>query len=190
MARPSKDEIQFKIQQAVVEIVVKNGVGAASVGEIAKHARVSAGTIYLHYDNKEDMLRKVYMQIKTQFHELMVASSAEASSAEMIKRMWFDMFAFAETHPLDFQFIEDAGMIATLTADQRLRVAAMGGAINDLVQRAIDDRTLDDMPVGVAVNLLMGPAILLAKRQAHTATAASQDILNQTFERVWRAVTS
>ncbi len=188
MARLSKDEIQLKIRDAVVDTVVKNGAGAASVGEIAKHARVSAGTIYLHYENKEDMLQKVYLQVKTEFHALMMASKTEQSSEAMIKRMWFDMFAFAEAHPLDFQFIEDAGMVSTLTLNQRKQVTAMGSEINDLVQRSIDDRTLDEMPVPVAVNLLIGPALLLAKKRASGGSGASRDVVDQTFERVWRAV--
>lgn len=189
MARPSKSEVEARIRQAVVETVVMNGTSAASVGQIAKAARVSAGTIYLHYSSKEDMLQSVYLQTKTEFHTMMTASRSEASSAEMLKRMWFDMFSFVEDRPFDFQFIEDAGMTAMLTGYQKDAVARMGVEISQLVQSAIDDQTLAPIPVEVAITLLIGPALLLAKRQANTAQRVSRDVIQVTFDRVWLAVT-
>lgn len=191
MARPLKKEIRAKIRRAVVQTVLEHGMGSVSVGAIAKQAAVSPGTIYLHHENKEAMLQTIYLQIKTEFHALMVASRDEASSAVMLKRMWFDMFAFVSAHPRDFLFIEDIGAASVLTMEQKAEIAQMGGEIRDMIQSAVDDGTLTDLPVEVLFTLMIGPALLLAKQLAtgdHEPKMADT-LVAQTFARVWLSVT-
>lgn len=188
MARLTKQEIETNIRDAVVQTVVQNGLGSVSVAEIAKKARVSPGTIYLHHANKEEMLQNIYLKIKTEFHEIMMDSRAEASSEAMLRRMWFDMFAFVSAHPYDFLFIEDVGAASVLTADQRDHIAYMGDDIRAMVQRGIDDQTLADLPADMAVTLMVGPALLLAKRVSTLGGPVDQELISQTFERVWLSV--
>ncbi|MEM1037472.1 MAG: TetR/AcrR family transcriptional regulator [Pseudomonadota bacterium] len=188
MARPTREEIEHNIRKAVVQTVVEQGIGSVSVGEIAKRAKVSPGTIYLHHANKEDMLQSVYLQIKTEFHEIMIASRDEVSSEAMLRRMWFDMFEFVSTYPLDFLFIEDAGAASVLTDKQKGDIAYMAGDIRGMVQRAIDDETLADMAADMAVTLMVGPALLLAKRMSASREEQDQALINQTFDRVWLSV--
>ena len=88
MPRPTKDQVFEKIKAAVVTVVARNGIGATSVGEIAKLAQISAGTIYLHFENKDDMLQQVYLRIKQEFHfVLMQAKSAEIGRASCRERV-------------------------------------------------------------------------------------------------------
>ena len=63
MPRLSKSETREKLRDALVAEVVENGISSLNVAGIVSRAKVSAGTIYVHFENKDDMLRKVYMAV-------------------------------------------------------------------------------------------------------------------------------
>lgn len=190
MKRPSKTEIQTKIRDSLVAEVAAQGIGSVTVGAVAKRAGISPGTIYLHFENKDDMLQKVYLHIKTEFHNLIVAAKDEASSTAMIRRMWFDMFAFVSAHPYDFLFIENAGAAQVLTPEQGADIAYMQDDITGMLQKAIDDGTLAPLPVQTSVVLLVAPAMHLARTALLNNRPVSPEEVALTFERVWISVSA
>lgn len=188
MPRPSSEEIQSKIRTALVAEVADKGIGGVAMGPVAKRAGVSPGTLYLHYENKEDMLQKVYLQIKAEFHGVMVAAKEETDSARMIRRMWVDMFDFVLAKPNDFLFIEYAGAAQVLSSDQAKAVAAKQTEIADMIRRAIDDGTLAPLPVPTITVLLVAPAMHLARTNLLNGKQVTPEELSLTFDRVWLSI--
>ncbi len=188
MKRPTQDEVKDNIRAGLVRVVAKLGIGGTSIAAVAKEAGVSAGTIYLHFADKSDLLQKVYLQIKTEFHGILVAASSEADSKAMIHRMWRDMFAFTTAHPHDFLFIEYAGAAQVLTAEQSAQVAGFQDEIAAMLQRAIDDGTVAPLPVATVITLLVAPAMHLARQAALNNRPIDTDQLDLTFERVWISI--
>lgn len=184
----SKEQIEANIAQAVVDEVAEFGIGSASVGAIAKRAKVSPGTIYLHFENKDDMLQQIYLQIKTEFHSIMVAAADELSSESMIKRMWFDLFKFASDHPNYFLFIEHTGAAQVLTKEQSNSIAYMVGDITEMITRAIDDKTLAPLPVQTHIVMLVGPALHMARTAILNGRIPDFAEINLTFDRVWLSI--
>lgn len=188
MKRSSQNAVKEKIRSGLVRVVAKSGIGGTSIGAVAKEAGVSAGTIYLHFEDKTDLLQKVYLQIKTEFHDIMVAAKQEADSKAMIHRMWRDMFQFTTAHPLDFLFIEYAGAAQVLSEDQSRHVASFQVEIAAMLQRAIDDGTLAPLPVTTVTTLLVAPAMHLARMSALNDTPIDASQIDLTFERVWLSI--
>lgn len=188
MPRLPKSEVRQKIRHAVVAETVALGIGSLSVGAIVKRAQISAGTIYLHFENKEDMLQQVFLEIKSEFHAIMLDAREEKTSAEMIRRMWFDMFAFVTDCPNDFLFIEYAGAAQVLTAVQAEQTLRMQGEITGMLQTAIDDNTLASLPVETVAVLLIAPAMQLARSAAMVGNPVPPATAELTFERVWLSI--
>ena len=68
MIRSSKSEIKRKsLIKATIELVNNNGFHATPMSQIAKIAGVSAGTIYLYFENKQDLVNQVYLEVKAAF---------------------------------------------------------------------------------------------------------------------------
>jgi AcrR family transcriptional regulator len=186
--RPSQDAIKEKIRGALVRVVAQMGIGGTSIGAVAKEASVSAGTIYLHFEDKADLLQKVYLQIKTEFHSIMIAAVQETDSKAMIHRMWQDMFEFTTARPLDFLFIEYAGAAQVLNEEQARHVAGFQDEIAAMLQRAIDDGTVAPLPVATVTTLLVAPAMHLARMSALNNKPIDKSQLDLTFERVWISI--
>ncbi|MNO73128.1 Fatty acid metabolism regulator protein [compost metagenome] len=62
--RPRDDNKVEAIIEATIQLVNEIGFSETSVSKIAKRAGVSAATIYIYFENKEDMLSKIYVQAK------------------------------------------------------------------------------------------------------------------------------
>ena len=65
MEKLTKGEIKRKaLVNATISLVNNNGFHATPISKIAKMANVSPGTIYLYFENKQDLVNKVYIEVK------------------------------------------------------------------------------------------------------------------------------
>ncbi len=53
-----------KIITATIRLINEVGLAETSMSKIAKQAGVSAGTIYVYFENKEDMIKKLFLTVK------------------------------------------------------------------------------------------------------------------------------
>ena len=53
--------------KATIELVNNNGFHATPMSKIAKMANVSPATIYLYFENKQDLLNQTYVDVKAEY---------------------------------------------------------------------------------------------------------------------------
>lgn len=188
MPRMTKAQTRQKLRDAVVAEAVDRGFGAFSVGGVVERAKVSAGTVYVHFDSKEDMLQQVFLEVKAEFHAIMVRSRTAPTSAAMIRAMWFDMFAFVAANPAKFLFLEYGNSARFLTPEQDLHVHSMSIEINDMLRSGIRDGTLADLDAATMSLLLVAPAMQLARSAVAQGTEIPKQQLEDIFARVWRSI--
>lgn len=188
MPRLTKDATRKKLRDAVVAEAVEKGIGAVSVAGVVQRAQVSAGTVYVHFENKDEMLRDVYMELKTAFHERITAGRNLSDTAEMVRSMWFAMFEFVAEAPRDFLFLEYGNAAKILTPEQQRIADGFAEDIGALLQRGIDDGTLAPLDRRILTLLLVAPAMQLARSAVLSGKPLPKDTVEQTFERVWLAI--
>ncbi len=188
MPRLTKQATRAKIREAVVAEATEKGISATSVGGVVQRANISAGTIYVHFDNKEDMLQKIYLEIKAEFHELMMHAAQQTDDSKMIREMWFSLFQSVSAHPKDFLFVEYAGAAKILTEEQGNQVSQMEQEIRGLLERAKASGCVADLPTNVISVLLIAPAMQLARSAVLKDTPIPQETVKLTFDRVWLSI--
>jgi AcrR family transcriptional regulator len=95
------------IYDATIQLVNEIGFAETSISKIAKKANVSAATIYIYFENKEDMLGKTYLKAKKMMSEKLFHGMDEAAPV----REQFNFFArnfvkFILNHGDNFMFME------------------------------------------------------------------------------------
>ncbi|WP_068319044.1 TetR/AcrR family transcriptional regulator [Polycladidibacter hongkongensis] len=190
MPRLSKETTYEKIRDAVVSEATENGISATSISRIVKRANISAGTIYVHFANKEEMLQEIYMEIKTNFHDQMMRAASQTDDGKMICQMWHDLFMLVSERPDDFLFVEYVGAAKLLTDPQQARIAEMEQEILSLLERAKTSGTLVDLPVAVISVLLIGPAMQLARSSVLKSKNVPKETVALTFSRAWLSVSN
>jgi len=83
MARPRSDAKRNAILDAATRVIAVEGVSAPTA-KIAKLARVAEGTLFTYFNNKDELLNELYLQLKTELRETL---AAEALSATKVARI-------------------------------------------------------------------------------------------------------
>ena len=75
--------------KATIQLVNNNGFHATPMSKIAKMANVSPATIYLYFENKQDLVNKTYIEVKSEYTEYAFATYNEDMSVEEgFKLIW------------------------------------------------------------------------------------------------------
>ncbi|RMA64325.1 TetR/AcrR family transcriptional regulator [Ulvibacter antarcticus] len=68
--------------KATIELVNNAGFHATPMSKIAKMANVSPATIYLYFENKQDLVNKTYIEVKAEYTKYAFESYDENMSVE------------------------------------------------------------------------------------------------------------
>ena len=83
MARLQKsiDKRNARIK-ATIELVNNSGFHATPMSKIAKMANVSPATIYLYFENKQDLVNQTYLEVKTKYTDFVFKTYNENTSVK------------------------------------------------------------------------------------------------------------
>lgn len=70
--RKKDDEKERSIKEAVIKLILQEGFHGASVSKIAKMAGVSPATVYVYYENKENMLQDIYLEYSEEVYDYLI----------------------------------------------------------------------------------------------------------------------
>ncbi|WP_445736851.1 TetR/AcrR family transcriptional regulator [Mariniflexile sp.] len=96
MSAVPKSQIKKEaLVRATINLVNNNGFHAAPMAKIAKMAEVSPGTIYLYFENKQDLINQVYIDVKAAFSKFAFKDYQEDFSVEKgFENIWKNIAEF------------------------------------------------------------------------------------------------
>ncbi len=98
---------QQRIKEAMVSLILHEGIDGTSISKIAREAGVSQATIYVYYESKEEMLTEVFREYsKKSFQYLNRHIDMGMSAAELIDAIIRSSYAFCLDHEEIFSFVE------------------------------------------------------------------------------------
>lgn len=107
---------QQRIKEAMVRLVLQEGINGASVAKIAREAGVSPATIYVYYASKEDMLSEVYRECShLSYRFLMRRVAREMEAGELIEAIVRGYYEYTLEHEEIFSFVEQCSRCPTLS---------------------------------------------------------------------------
>jgi len=154
-----------KLLRAAMGIVAREGLAAATTAAIAEEAGVAEGTLYRHFDSKDDLLIEAYRQMKTSVFVNAAAGVDTSAPPERLKRTWkaiylayrADRDAFAFGH----RFAESA--LAEREGGEAIR--GFGRMIVDLRKAGIASGDFKSLPADLLGNLFLAPITYLMKAE-------------------------
>ncbi|MFS0724980.1 TetR/AcrR family transcriptional regulator [Paenibacillus sp. 1P07SE] len=80
-----KDEHKNQaIFDATIQLINEVGFADVSMSKIAKRAGLSSATIYVYYESKEDLLLKLYLNVKEKMSRTLVATIHEGMDSKQV----------------------------------------------------------------------------------------------------------
>ena len=110
---------QQRIKEAMVSLILREGIDGTSVSKIAKEAGVSPATIYVYYNSKEEMLAEVFREYSSApYRYLMQRVSADMDGNTLIETIVRGCYSFSREHEEIFSFVEQCSRCPTLSEEE------------------------------------------------------------------------
>ncbi len=185
-----KDEFKKEaIISATVKLVNEIGFVSSSVAKIAKEANVSPATIYIYYENKEDLLVSTYVDIKQNLSRAMLKDFDESRPIrDIFRRVWMNTFAYISTNPDYFQFAEQfsnspyGGMVNKSDVEKYFE------PMMRVIKRGIEEKIIKEVHFDILVTFLFFPVLTLSNRRLCESIELNQENIETAFTLAWDAI--
>jgi AcrR family transcriptional regulator len=116
MVRKPSPEKREQFLRSALKLFVAHGVQNTSTAAIAKDAGTAAGTLFLYFPTKQDLIDEVVMEIvKAQSKSIKAALEPTLSSKEYFHLIWQGTIRWFLAHMQAYEYIQqvrDTGMIS------------------------------------------------------------------------------
>jgi TetR/AcrR family transcriptional repressor of multidrug resistance operon len=105
--RPKNLEKEGAIKAIALQIIAEEGLENLTMQKLAKAANISPRTIYIKYENKEDLLLKLYIEEVLVVYESAILKDFKANMdfSEGVKKLWTNAFTYLSKNPHAFALI-------------------------------------------------------------------------------------
>jgi AcrR family transcriptional regulator len=185
-SQPSKREALIR---AALELFAERTYGSTPVPDIAARAQVGTGTVYRHFQSKEELANNVYRTCKTNMLEyVQKALVREGSVEERFLRIWNALAEMAVTDPTALRFLEMQLHEEYLDEESRALSNASFGAAEDLLREGQKAGVVCDTDATVLVAMSWGAFVGLFKEAALGRYGLDENKLALAGVRAWRMV--
>ena len=187
--RQRDEQKQEAIIQATVQLINETGFAASSVAKIAKKAGVSPATIYIYYENKEDLLVSTYVDIKRKISQALLEDFDEKRPIrDIFHRIWANIFTYISKHPDYFRFSEQFANSPYEELVDKQATQAYFEPILAALRRGIEQLIIKDVPFEMLTAFIFYPATNLAKAGLCIDFKGSREEIDTAFTMAWNAI--
>ncbi|MDQ0196848.1 AcrR family transcriptional regulator [Paenibacillus wynnii] len=185
-----KDENKNEaIFEATIQLLNEIGLSDISMSKIAKRANVSSATIYVYFENKEDMLGKLYVKVKEKLsRHMMVGIDDTLPAQEVCERFMRNSMQFIMENKDYFLFLEQFSTSPLIDKLELEDTATMFNSLFEFVEKGIQDGQLKPLPTVFLLTYCYFPVTQLARAHFKGQFQADEENLQQIIRMSWDAI--
>ncbi len=178
------------ILKSVLKLVNREGFYHLNMKKIAQEAGIAAGTIYLYFKGKEELINALYGMIVTEFNEHVLMGYKEGRS---VKENFFEMIDrainFYLKDPDNFSFIEQYTYAPFLFKENQDENFMLLLPIYKMMREGKKQGTIRNIPDAVLLALIHGPMNTIIKLHlAHKTDLNKRGAKQKFHEAAWKAI--
>jgi AcrR family transcriptional regulator len=145
------------VLQSTLELISELGVHNTPMSKIAKHADVAVGTIYHHFNSKDEILNELYLEVKREFGECCKAALDQSKNPkEAFSNIFKAVYELYTENPLKFIFTEQVAFTPIITEETMKESQSYYQSIITYFQEQIANGTFRDVPIELMGQLYYG----------------------------------
>jgi AcrR family transcriptional regulator len=187
MARPKSDDKRNAILAAATQVVAEQGLGAPTA-RIAKLAGVAEGTLFTYFATKDELLNRLYLELKEELSEAMLKSlPATHALKSRLRYSWQQYVHWGVMFPEKRKVLAQLGVSDRIS--EQTKAAGRRGFIevDAMLQESIANGALRNQPpafVGAIMGTLAETTMDFMGREPERA----DEYAASGFEALWNAI--
>jgi TetR/AcrR family transcriptional repressor of multidrug resistance operon len=191
----NKDENKEAIiREKAIEMIVEKGFDGLSMQKLAKEAGLSASTIYIYFENREDMLNQLYIKVETEFEQDALKDFDENFQFETgLWHQWINRFNNVRKDPVKYKFYNQFRN-SPLIKHKKINDTKFTKTMSAFVKNAVAKNEIIELPVEIFWAIAYGPFYTLIKFHLDQASMSGKPFslnkrkMKQTFDLVLKAL--
>ncbi|WP_262709426.1 TetR/AcrR family transcriptional regulator [Saccharicrinis carchari] len=190
MCTVSKGQIKREaLVRATINLVNNNGFHAAPMSKIAKMAKVSPGTIYLYFNNKQDLINQVYIEVKAAFSQYAFKDYEEHLSVEKgFKNIWKNIAEFKLKEVEEAMFLSQCDNTPMIDEAGRKEGLKHLQPLLDLWERGQKEGVIKPVSPYMLYAFSIYPIAFLMNIQQRALYKLTPTHVNDAYEMAWNSI--
>ena len=187
MARPRSEDKQAAILEAATEVVAVLGVSAPTA-KIAKGAGVAEGTLFTYFANKDELLSQLYLELKTDLRDAIMAGFPSGGSLiDRCRHLWDRYIGWGSAHPLQRKAMRQLAVSDRISEETKKLLGDAFGPVNDMMRECAAGGAMRHQPpafVSAIVSAIADTTMDFIAREP----AQAKRYTKAGFDAFWKAV--
>jgi AcrR family transcriptional regulator len=177
------------VLEATLSLVNEGGFKSASMSKIAKSANVSPATIYLYFENKQDLINQLYLEVKTEFSQHAFNNLELKKSIKTdFETIWLKMANFKLKNTEKGYFLsqcDNSPMVDEKTLEKGIELL---DPLKQLWDKGIEQNIIKDVSPYLLYGFSVYPIAFLVNIEKSNKHKFKKECLNSAFQSVWDAI--
>jgi len=175
--------------KATIELVNNNGFHATPMSMIAKMAKVSPATIYLYFENKQDLVNKTYIEVKAQYTSYVFANYNEMLSvAHGFENIWNRIANFKLKESENAMFLAQCDNTPMIDEPSRQEGIKHLQPLLDLWERGKKEGVIKPISNYLLYAYAINPLSFLMMAQKRDAFILNETHLEAAYQSAWDSI--
>lgn len=191
--RPKNLEKEAAIRSIALGIIEEEGLENLSMQKLAKAANISPRTIYIKYENKEDLLIKLFIdEVLVNYEKAVLENfNPDMTFEQGVKKIWQNTFSYLKSNKPAFALIrygKSSPMLNNAFRNRNITEGMFFAPVHQFLQRHIAAGHIMDFHRDVYKALLFAPIFDLAGEYFDHRERAEQIITEQVINECCEAL--
>lgn len=187
--RQKCDKKRMDLLKATLHLINNNGFHDAPMSKIAKTAEMSPATIYIYFENKQDLINQLYLEMKAAFSTHAFENySEELCVKESFKKIWFNIANFKLNQVEESNFLSQCDNTPIIDDEIKREGLKHLQPLLDLWERGKQEGTLKPISPYLMYAFTIYPLNFLTNNQHKNNYELTDENINTAFNAAWDSI--
>lgn len=187
MARPLSEEKRTALLSAATALLAANGVSATTL-QIAKTAGVAEGTLFRYFSTKEELLNKVYLDLKIDLISyLSIDWPKDTSVKAQFEHLWMRFIDWGLGSPEKYKALRYLEVSLDISESTRQASEAFSNDLQHLLEKGFASGALREQPLIFLWGVIQSLANVVLEGVSRELDT-SQEAKRLGWEALWGAI--
>ncbi|TLX77015.1 TetR/AcrR family transcriptional regulator [Labilibacter sediminis] len=175
--------------KATLHLINNGGIQEASMAKIAKLAAVSPATIYLYFENKQDLINQLYLSVKEMYAKVAFENYESNNPVKKcFEQIWLNMARFKQDMPEESSFLSQCDNTPMIDEETREQGLVYLHPLFSLWERGQAEGIIKEISPYLLYAYTIYPTAFLMNMHARELFKVDNEVLHLAFQLAWDSI--
>jgi AcrR family transcriptional regulator len=184
----SKDK-QAALLKATLTLINNGGIQEASMAKVAKLAKVSPATIYLYFENKQDMINHLYLDVKADFCDVAFKDyEQDWPVKKSFEQIWYNISEFKMNRLEEASLLAQCDNTPMIDEESRKKGLKFLQPLFDLWKRGQNEGIIKNISPYLLYAYTIYPMAFFMNKQNRCNCHFDDTFMKEAFQAAWDSI--